>query len=630
MLESSKQDVPQTNRKPLRFVDLCAGLGGFHVGVMEAVHNIGDGHYDGIECVLAAELDVELRRLYVDNFRVSLGADYQKYHPPEYVAKLDTEQFGDIYDAGELKAIHGAIETFVGEESLKLWPDQCGDLSGKPLIPKHDLLCAGFPCQPFSKSGTQLGFSDTRGTIFGLILKILKDERVRPRYVLLENVGNFPRHDGGNTWDTVYNELKACGYLVGATTQVQDKERGIGDGLLSPHHHGYPHHRERFFIAAVDVSHAKELGLRDSWYPFERNHRQFSSRKKQKEHQEKKRRESAENLDRILRQTYESGDYEAELEHAKVDGRFQPECIRQWQELLDAFKQGLISSGKKPLFDAERDLQGNILKSDNHVSLPSFPIWGYELDPWRQYPLKTDPNHDEVMRVAADIKKGLKADLDPLRKYWLSRQVDLKSLERQLPPPGSNNEVNGSVLPWEWGDEQLHRWISSWPSYVFRLPWPKWKTNFVKCNRKWAKTLYDCIDGEKHRYWLDGLSSLPPSFQKFEWNCKGEAWVLCKCILQFRPSGLRVKRYREVPALVAMTMTQVPMVPRPESEPDFGSPVAVRFLLKCEAAALLGLPDKHKLPQSHSAAYKALGNGVHAHVVRDTVRLMLSAKGSDM
>lgn len=174
----------------LKFVDLCAGLGGFHVALTRL----------GMECVFAAEIDPALRDIYAKNF-------------PD----LPEERL-----AADLK-----------------------DPETKAAIPDHDILCAGFPCQPFSKSGAQRGILDlTRGTVFHDILEIV--EARRPKYILLENVGNFDRHDNRRTWSIVRESLKGLGYSVEATEHRQSN----GPGLLSPHNLGFPHRRERFFIAA--------------------------------------------------------------------------------------------------------------------------------------------------------------------------------------------------------------------------------------------------------------------------------------------------------------------------------------------------------------------------------------------
>lgn len=200
----------------LKFVDLFAGMGGFHRALSVLDH----------ECVFASEVDDELRGLYLQNF-------------PQMAGRI----FGDIR-------------------------------TSKSKIPNHDILCAGFPCQPFSKSGGQRGTKDqTRGTLFGEILDVL--ERKLPRIVLLENVGNFGRHDGGRTWDLVQQSLTTLGYDVAGTEHRTPRPtadwrdvggpsarkdgpnrnlpdaRPTGVGLVSPHHFGYPHHRDRFFIIAT-------------------------------------------------------------------------------------------------------------------------------------------------------------------------------------------------------------------------------------------------------------------------------------------------------------------------------------------------------------------------------------------
>lgn len=173
----------------MRFVDLFAGLGGFHKALARLGHR----------CVFASEIDRELREGYRRSF-------------PSYEGVIA----GDIREA--VKA---------------------------DVIPDHDILCAGFPCQPFSKSGEQKGFSDrTRGTLFHEIYEILRAHR--PPYVILENVGNFARHDGGRTWNVVRESIDSLGYNVAATEHICDG----GHGLVSPHHLGHPHHRERFFIVA--------------------------------------------------------------------------------------------------------------------------------------------------------------------------------------------------------------------------------------------------------------------------------------------------------------------------------------------------------------------------------------------
>ncbi|MCI9312846.1 MAG: DNA cytosine methyltransferase, partial [Erysipelotrichaceae bacterium] len=106
-------------------------------------------------------------------------------------------------------------------------------------LPDHDVLCAGFPCQTFSKAGKQEGFNDeTKGTLFFEIERILKNHHTK--YIILENVRNLASHNHGNTWDTIYRHLKALGYRLTPKPII-----------LSPHQIGVPQLRERVVILGV-------------------------------------------------------------------------------------------------------------------------------------------------------------------------------------------------------------------------------------------------------------------------------------------------------------------------------------------------------------------------------------------
>lgn len=123
-----------------------------------------------------------------------------------------------------------------------------GDISLKETqnyIPKDfDVLCAGFPCQPFSIAGHQKGFSDTRGTLFFDIEQIV--EKHKPKVVFLENVKNFVSHDKGRTFQVIKEILeKKLGYKI--FTQV----------INSMTHANIPQNRERIFIVAFDPKQVK-------------------------------------------------------------------------------------------------------------------------------------------------------------------------------------------------------------------------------------------------------------------------------------------------------------------------------------------------------------------------------------
>jgi len=166
---------------PFKFIDLFAGIGGLRLGLEAA----------GGKCCFSSEWD--------------------KYSQKTYAAWYDEIPHGDI----------NKIE-----------------LSD---IPDHDLLAAGFPCQPFSIAGVSKknalgrphGFKDaTQGTLFFRLATII--EAKRPPMLLLENVKNLRSHDKGRTWQVIKSTLEELGYVV--FSKVIDASGWV------------PQHRERFFI----------------------------------------------------------------------------------------------------------------------------------------------------------------------------------------------------------------------------------------------------------------------------------------------------------------------------------------------------------------------------------------------
>lgn len=119
----------------------------------------------------------------------------------------------------------------------------CGDITTIDInsIPEHDVLCAGFPCQPFSHAGKKEGFNDAkgRGNLFDYICNIAAIHR--PRFLFLENVAHLKRHDNGNTWRIMRSKLEALNYYV------------PDPPLLSPHQFGIPQHRRRIYIICENM-----------------------------------------------------------------------------------------------------------------------------------------------------------------------------------------------------------------------------------------------------------------------------------------------------------------------------------------------------------------------------------------
>lgn len=136
--------------KNFTFIDLFAGIGGFHA----AADSLGG------TCVFASEIDKEAQKAYCENYGLIPLGD---------ITKIDAKK-----------------------------------------IPEHDILFAGFPCQPFSIIGSQRGFDDTRGTLFFDIARILKEKK--PKAFVLENVKQLSTHDKGKTLSVILNTLEGLGY----------------------------------------------------------------------------------------------------------------------------------------------------------------------------------------------------------------------------------------------------------------------------------------------------------------------------------------------------------------------------------------------------------------------------------
>ncbi|MEF9985440.1 MAG: DNA cytosine methyltransferase [Malacoplasma sp.] len=162
--------------KDMKFIDLFAGIGGFRFALESF----------GCKCVFSSEWDKFCQESYKSNFQDTPHGD---------ITKIDEKD-----------------------------------------IPSFDILCGGFPCQPFSVSGKQKGFSDTRGTLFFDIVRIVSYHK--PKIILLENVKNLKAHNDGATFEVILKTLNELNY-------------NIYYKVLNAKNYGLPQNRERIAIVCI-------------------------------------------------------------------------------------------------------------------------------------------------------------------------------------------------------------------------------------------------------------------------------------------------------------------------------------------------------------------------------------------
>jgi len=310
-----------------RFIDLFAGIGGFHAALEPF----------GGQCVFASDIDAAAREIYERNWEVHSKKKYQ-----------GSKVAGDIVPLTEKEV----------------------------LVPAHDVLVGGFPCQPFSKSGHQKGMDETRGTLFWNILKIL--EARRPAIVILENVRNIagPRHR--HEWQTIIRSLRDMGY------KVSDEPAVLSPHLLPPSKGGTPQIRERVFITGTYVGRDKAWAHADI-EPVSVNATMYGWNT------------DSWNLDQHLLQD------DSEIEN------------------LNSY---LISAEEEYFLAVWEDFLQSLRKSGKIVRLPGFPLWAddFVLEPKLSKKLP-DWKRDFLMKNSAFYKEHKKV-IDA----WKKRHDNLESM----------------------------------------------------------------------------------------------------------------------------------------------------------------------------------------------------------
>lgn len=421
----------------MKFIDLFAGLGGFHIGLSRLGH----------ECVFSSEVKESLAQLYEQNFGVN---------PHRDIRTIKTSD-----------------------------------------IPAHDILCAGFPCQPFSKAGRQKGLKDEdNGNLFLEILRILKHHK--PKYFILENVQNLANHDNQETYKFMSTELTKLRY-------------DISGDVLSPHDYGIPQHRQRLFIVGA----RKDIGIEHFSWPEKIS------------------------LEPTVHKFLLPADKAIPLEAEKI------KCLDIWQELVDRIPK--------------------------NEKLPSFPIWAMEFG--ASYPFE-----DTTPYVSSSSTLG---------KHHGNFGISLEGMDREEK-------------------------FQNLPSYARteQEQFPAWKRHYIRSNRAFYEQHKARIQPVVKKIEELGV----PSWQKFEWNIQGGDRDVRHYIIQFRGSGIRLKRPDFFPSLVCNS-TQIPIIGWQQ-----------RYITRQEGAMLQDMQELRYLPENTTTCFDALGNAVNAKIVELIAKQLLQSQ----
>jgi DNA (cytosine-5)-methyltransferase 1 len=448
---------------PKTFIDLFAGIGGFHWALKGL----------GYDCLLAVEKDEAAQEIYGRNFKEKIRKGKSTLN--KLIGDIRSLTRSNPEDEDTEIMPHKIAARFKDEFKIEV-----GDVG---------VICGGFPCQPFSKSGAQKGDKDaTRGTLFHDIL--LLTEALKPEYLILENVRNFAGDNHKHTLEIIVSRIETLGY------DIEKKPITLSPHQL-PENKGSPQVRDRVFILA------RKKELKSGAAPIE----------------------VAKHIDFIKKEDKPNWDASSILGARASDKYKLSKAEKSWLRIWEEF-----------------------LKLTHDIELPGHPIWS---DVFGNPPVITDEMPEwERNFLKGNHKLYLKLTKDPKRRKaiggWLAK---------------------------------LHK------------------------ERKNS-------EGEFVRI-------IPTSRRKFEWQANrafkdGEKRTLKRLLIQFRPSGIRVKPATHYPALVAMTQTTIvgPLAGSKKPRPDY------RYITPKEAAKLQGMYHIKFGRQADTLSYKQLGNAVNVKVIK--------------
>jgi len=362
------------SKSQFTFIDLFAGIGGFHI----AMHN------NGGKCVFASEIDKFARITYEENF---------KSISPELFKNGNFNK--DITDP---------------------------DLDYND-IPDFDVLCAGFPCQPFSHAGLKKGFEDTRGTLFFNIQQIIKSKieghkknkkTKLPKVILLENVKGFKNHDKGRTFKTVEKVLDDLGYE-------------LNSAVLNSKHFGIPQNRERIFIVAwhKNIVSSKSFDFpygidKDEEVIFEKDKRDSKSRKTLVQdvlltNKQLKKLEQDKNKSYTISEKLWAGHKRRKKEHARKGNGFGYSLFNSKSSYTSTISARYYKDGSEILIDQKKMNS----REDRPRKIHPFEaarLQGFPIDDWYKIPVSDNQAYRQfgnsvsvpvVTTLAKEIKKQL-------------------------------------------------------------------------------------------------------------------------------------------------------------------------------------------------------------------------------
>lgn len=407
----------------MKFIDLFSGLGGFHTGFTKS----------GYECVFASEIDESLRELYQRNYGIKPHGD---------ITKVEAKD-----------------------------------------IPPHDVICAGFPCQPFSLAGQKKGVAcPTSGKLINDVVRIA--DYHKPKFVVLENVPNILTIADGSFWEYLKSSFHSIGY-------------NIDYRIISPVEVGIPQNRKRIFI----VANRNDIKVDESIWP------------------------TIYNSERVQLSDF----LDKSQEHKKLEPK-KLNQLRVWQDLIQ---------------NCSIPLRGSF-----SIVAPEFGA---------NYP-----------------KDFSTLTLKEMRQY-----------------KGAYGQSLSDCKTWA---EIMNRM----PSYTQKA---RKTANWISPSIKISREIFSQNESFINE-WVESLDKQNNSWQILEWRGMLGHYNLFEHLIQFRASGIRVLKPEIAPSLIAMTPTQIPIIPQ-----------EARYLSKYEAAKLQFLHELKFIPENTTKAFKAFGNAVNAKIV---------------